>query len=148
MYIQLLMQPPALSLLVCMCACTPWVVEVRIYTYWMHTYVVSGVYHMVVCSLRRPCTLWHVFIVAPIQLGELENAMDALCEANILNNHDSIVWAYLALVSAKVRLYVYELHFLLFVYSTYCTHLLCLVFVTTYSMTHLPMYVPSHSSFK
>ena len=40
--------------------------------------------------------------VAPTQLGELENAMDALCEANILNNHDSIVWAYLTLVSVKV----------------------------------------------
>ena len=46
---------------------------------------------------------WHVvFSVAPIQLGEVENAMDALCEANILNNHDSIVWAYLTLVSVKV----------------------------------------------
>ena len=61
------------------------------------------------CNLRGPCTLWHVFIVVPIQLGELENAMDALCEANILNNHDSIVWAYLALVSAKVC--VYESHY-------------------------------------
>lgn len=41
-------------------------------------------------------------VVTLFQLGELENAMDALCEANILNNHDSIVWAYLTLVSVKV----------------------------------------------
>ena len=46
---------------------------------------------------------WRGVGIACYRLGELENAMDALCEANILNNHDSIVWAYLALVSAKTK---------------------------------------------
>ena len=35
------------------------------------------------------------------QLGELSEAEDALSEANILNNTDSEVWAYLSLVCLK-----------------------------------------------
>ena len=35
------------------------------------------------------------------QLGELEEAEDALAEANILNNTDPEVWAYLSLVCLK-----------------------------------------------
>jgi Flp pilus assembly protein TadD len=34
-------------------------------------------------------------------LDELENAFDALSEANILNNHDPVIWAYLTLVCSK-----------------------------------------------
>ena len=35
------------------------------------------------------------------QLGELSEAEDALAEANILNNTDPEVWAYLSLVCLK-----------------------------------------------
>ncbi len=35
------------------------------------------------------------------QLGELSESEDALSEANILNNTDSEVWAYLSLVCLK-----------------------------------------------
>ena len=34
-------------------------------------------------------------------MGELSEAEDALAEANILNNSDSEVWAYLSLVCLK-----------------------------------------------
>lgn len=36
-----------------------------------------------------------------LQLGELEDAEDALSEANILNNSDPEVWAYLSLVCLR-----------------------------------------------
>ena len=36
------------------------------------------------------------------QLGELKQAEDALCEANILNNLDPVIWAYLTLVCLQV----------------------------------------------
>ena len=38
----------------------------------------------------------HVF-----QLGELTEAEDALAEANVLNNYDPEVWAYLSLVCLR-----------------------------------------------
>ena len=41
--------------------------------------------------------------VACYHLNDLAQAEDALCEANILNNLDSTVWAYLTLVCLKVR---------------------------------------------
>lgn len=40
--------------------------------------------------------------VACYQLGDLEEAEDALSEANILNNLDPEVWAYLTMVCLKV----------------------------------------------
>ena len=36
------------------------------------------------------------------QLGQLDEAEDALCEANILNNLDPIVWAYISLLCKAV----------------------------------------------
>ncbi len=36
-----------------------------------------------------------------LQLGEYTEAEDALCEANMLNNMDAEVWAYLSLVCLK-----------------------------------------------
>ncbi|MCG8621339.1 MAG: hypothetical protein MJE68_04955 [Proteobacteria bacterium] len=41
--------------------------------------------------------------MACYHLNDLAQAEDALCEANILNNLDSTVWAYLTLVCLKVR---------------------------------------------
>ena len=38
------------------------------------------------------------FVYILLQLGELSEAEDALCEANILNNSDPEVWGYLSLV--------------------------------------------------
>ena len=37
-----------------------------------------------------------------LQLGDLAQSEDALCEANILNNLDPVVWAYLTMVCLKV----------------------------------------------
>ena len=41
--------------------------------------------------------------MACYHLNDLAQAEDALCEANILNNLDSTVWAYLMLVCIKVH---------------------------------------------
>ena len=37
-----------------------------------------------------------------LQLGDLAQSEDALCEANILNNLDPVVWTFLAMVCLKV----------------------------------------------
>ena len=47
--------------------------------------------------------MWRGMGVACYHLNDLAQAEDALCEANILNNLDSTVWAYLTLVCLKVR---------------------------------------------
>ena len=38
---------------------------------------------------------------SPLQLGNLTQSEDALCEANILNNLDPVVWAYLTMVCVR-----------------------------------------------
>ena len=48
--------------------------------------------------------MWFGVGVACYHLGDLEQAEDALAEANILNNLDPEVWAYLTMVCLKVRL--------------------------------------------
>ena len=45
---------------------------------------------------------WRGVGVACYHLNDLPQAEDALCVANILNNLDSTVWAYLTLVCLKV----------------------------------------------
>ena len=49
-------------------------------------------------SYRQSRCCW---FFSPAQLDELSNAEDALSEANILNNTDPEVWAYLSLVCLK-----------------------------------------------
>jgi len=41
--------------------------------------------------------------IACYRLGELSEAEDALSEANVLNNNDPEVWAYLSLVCLKTN---------------------------------------------
>ncbi len=40
--------------------------------------------------------------MACYELGDLSQAEDALCEANILNNLDPVIWAYLTMLCLKV----------------------------------------------
>lgn len=48
---------------------------------------------------KSPSSLsWRGVGITCYQLGELKQAEDALCEANILNNLDPVIWAYLTLV--------------------------------------------------
>jgi tetratricopeptide (TPR) repeat protein len=44
---------------------------------------------------------WRGVGVACYKLGDLSEAEAALCEANVLNNHDPLIWAYLTLVCLK-----------------------------------------------
>lgn len=54
------------------------------------------------CKHSPSCRAWLGVGVACYQLGDLEQAEDALSEANILNNLDPEVWAYLTMVCLKV----------------------------------------------
>ncbi|XP_075258930.1 cilia- and flagella-associated protein 70-like isoform X3 [Convolutriloba macropyga] len=54
--------------------------------------------YLLACRDSPSCTAWHGVGVACYRLGALPEAEDALCEANILNNRDPEVWAYLTLV--------------------------------------------------
>lgn len=54
------------------------------------------------CSHTPSSLTWLGVGVACYRLGEHEEAEEALCEANILNNHDPEVWAYLAMVCLQV----------------------------------------------
>ena len=59
-----------------------------------------------------------------LQLGDLAQSEDALCEANILNNLDPVVWAYLTMVCLKVppvlTAHVQEVGwYVLYIVSTY-----------------------------
>jgi hypothetical protein len=47
--------------------------------------------------------------VACYHLNDLAQAEDAICEANILNNLDSTVWAYLTLVCSGIELFAARL---------------------------------------
>jgi len=54
--------------------------------------------YLLACRDSPSCTAWHGVGVACYRLGALPEAEDALCEANVLNNRDPEVWAYLTLV--------------------------------------------------
>ena len=55
------------------------------------------------CRKTPSSQTWRGVGVACYHLNDLPQAEDALCEANILNNLDSTVWAYLTLVCLKVH---------------------------------------------
>ena len=55
------------------------------------------------CRKTPSSQTWRGVGVACYHLNDLSQAEDALCEANILNNLDSVVWAYLTLVCLKVH---------------------------------------------
>ena len=54
------------------------------------------------CRKTPSSQTWRGVGMACYYLNDLPQAEDALCEANILNNLDSTVWAYLTLVCLKV----------------------------------------------
>ena len=59
------------------------------------------------CRKTPSSQTWRGVGVACYHLNDLSQAEDALCEANILNNLDPIVWGYLTLVCLKVCLYTH-----------------------------------------
>ena len=50
------------------------------------------------CKQEPSSTTWLGAGIACMRLNELDDAEEALCEANILNNSAAIVWGYLTLV--------------------------------------------------
>lgn len=63
----------------------------------------SGAKHtfLLACKRSPSCVTWLGTGIACFRMGELAEAEDALCEANILNNSDAEVWGYLALICLK-----------------------------------------------
>ncbi|XP_063957993.1 cilia- and flagella-associated protein 70-like isoform X2 [Lytechinus pictus] len=56
---------------------------------------------LLACKNSPSCISWLGVGIACFRLGELSEAEDALCEANILNNSDPEVWGYLSLVCLR-----------------------------------------------
>ena len=63
----------------------------------------SGAKHtfLLACKRSPSCLTWLGTGIACFWMGELAEAEDALCEANILNNTDAEVWGYLSLICLK-----------------------------------------------
>ncbi|XP_013406723.1 cilia- and flagella-associated protein 70 isoform X2 [Lingula anatina] len=58
---------------------------------------------LMACKKSASCVSWLGVGIACYRLGELSESEDALSEANILNNTDPEVWAYLSLVCLKTE---------------------------------------------
>lgn len=52
-----------------------------------------------VCSSNPNATLWLNVGICCIQLTEFKEAEESLCEANLLDNRNSVIWGYLCLLS-------------------------------------------------
>ncbi|XP_064394779.1 cilia- and flagella-associated protein 70-like isoform X2 [Halichondria panicea] len=55
------------------------------------------------CHRSPTSQTWRGVGVACYELGDLSQAEDALCEANILNNLDPVIWAYLTMICLKSK---------------------------------------------
>ncbi|XP_071787792.1 cilia- and flagella-associated protein 70-like isoform X3 [Asterias amurensis] len=58
---------------------------------------------LLACKHSPSCISWLGVGIACYRLGEMSEAEDALCEANILNNSDPEVWGYLSLVCLQTE---------------------------------------------
>ena len=65
-------------------------------------YVKAKETYLRACQRSPTSQTWSGVGVACYELSDLGQSEDALCEANILNNLDPVVWAYLTLVCLKV----------------------------------------------
>ncbi|MBN3289296.1 CFA70 protein, partial [Polypterus senegalus] len=65
--------------------------------------------YLMACKKSPSCLCWLGVGVACYRLGELEEAEDALSEANIMNNRNPEVWGYLTLICLQLNLQNEEL---------------------------------------
>ena len=56
---------------------------------------------LLACKRQPSAVTWLGVGIGCYRLEEYEDAENALCEANLLNNYDPVIWAYLSLVSLK-----------------------------------------------
>lgn len=78
-------------------------VHLRLASIYLQDQDFSGAKHIFLYACKRSpsCLAWLGVGIACYRMGELAEAEDALCEANILDNTDTEVWGYLALICLK-----------------------------------------------
>ena len=84
-------------------ACDMHTVYLRLGSIYLQEGQFTGAKHtfLLACKRSPSCITWLGAGIACYRMGDLAEAEDALCEANILNNTDPQVWGYLALICLK-----------------------------------------------